>query len=51
MNLPHFPLYPNAYRLQVFEEITGVCEVCETPRHYRYTGLFYSQEEVGYICP
>ena len=51
MNLPHFPLYPNAYRLQMFEEVAGVCDVCETPRHYRYTGLFYSQEEVGYICP
>ena len=51
MNLPYFPLYPNAYRLQVFEDVAGVCEVCETPRHYRYTGLFYSQEEVGYICP
>lgn len=51
MNLPHFSLYTNAYRLQVIEEVTGVCEVCETPQHYRYTGLFYSQEEVGYICP
>ena len=35
----------------MFEAVAGVCEVCETPRHYRYTGLFYSPKEVGYICP
>ncbi len=44
-------MHPNAYRLQVFEEVAGVCDVCEIPRQYRYTGLFYSQAEVNYICP
>lgn len=51
MDLPHFLLHPNAYRLNLFAAEAGVCEVCEQPRDYKYTGVFYSQDEVDYICP
>ena len=51
LDLPHFPLHPNVYRLNLFAEQAGVCEVCEQPRHYQYTGVFYSQDEVDNICP
>lgn len=51
MELPIFRYSPNAYKIDVFEEVEGVCSVCHQQRHTKYSGSFYSTEEPDYICP
>ncbi|MBN9633072.1 MAG: CbrC family protein [Actinobacteria bacterium] len=48
---PGFRFHPNAYDLGAFESAAGTCEACGKGRTLRYTGSFYSVDEVGYICP
>ncbi|WP_181034343.1 CbrC family protein [Arthrobacter sp. GMC3] len=49
--LPIFRFHPNAYDLDIFEVLDGVCEACEMPRAMRYKSSFYAMEDVEYICP
>jgi hypothetical protein len=51
MKLPIFKYSPNAYDLDLFENIEGVCSVCNEKRQLKYTSSFYSVEEPEYICP
>lgn len=51
MELPKFKYSPNAYSIDVFENVEGICSICQEERHIRYTGSFYSIEEPDYICP
>lgn len=51
MNLPQFKYSPNAYQLDLFEEVEGVCSICNEQRNIRYTGSFYSVDDPDYICP
>ena len=51
MELPNFKYSPNAYNIDVFEEIEGVCSVCNQTRQLKYDSSFYSMEEPEYICP
>ena len=51
MELPKFKYSPNAYELDIFENVEGVCSVCNENRQVKYTSSFYSVEEPEYICP
>ncbi|WP_418360248.1 CbrC family protein [Sphingobacterium detergens] len=51
MELPKFKYSPNAYKIDVFEDLEGKCSICEEQRSIRYTGSFYSRETPEYICP
>ncbi|WP_181034196.1 CbrC family protein [Arthrobacter sp. GMC3] len=49
--LPIFRFHPNAFDLDIFEVLEGVCEACKMPRTMRYIASFYAMEDVEYICP
>ena len=51
MELPKFKFSPNAYELNVFEKVDGICSCCNENRNLKYTGSFYSKKEPDYICP
>lgn len=51
MELPKFKYSPNAYKVDVFENIEGICSVCNEKRQVKYKGSFYSLEDLEYICP
>ncbi|HMG90569.1 MAG TPA: CbrC family protein [Chryseolinea sp.] len=49
--LPVFKYNPKALKLGIIKKETTKCPVCEQVRDYTYDGPFYSEEEVGGICP
>lgn len=51
MNLPKFKYSPNAYKLDLFDAVEGICSVCEEKRQLKYNSSFYSVDEPEYICP
>jgi uncharacterized protein CbrC (UPF0167 family) len=51
MELPKFKYSPNAFELDIFENVEGTCSVCNEKRQIKYTSSFYSVEEPEYICP
>lgn len=51
MELPKFKYSPNAYTLGMFENLEGICSVCNEKRILRYTSSFYSVVRPEYICP
>lgn len=51
MKLPKFKYSPNAYRLDLFENVEGVCSICNEKRQIKYISSFYSIENPEYICP
>ena len=51
MELPKFKYSPNAYELDLFEKVDGICSVCNEERHIKYNCSFYSREKPDYICP
>lgn len=51
MELPKFKYSPNAYELDLFKPIQGVCSVCNKQRNWKYVNSFYSIQAPDYICP
>jgi len=51
MELPKFRYSPNAYKLNLFKEVEGICSICGQPRKLKYISSFYSIEKPDYICP
>lgn len=51
MKLPTFKYSPNAYNINVFQNIEGICSICNEERQIKYTNSFYSINEPEYICP
>lgn len=51
MELPKFKYSPNAYKLDLFEAVEGICSVCNEKRQIKYKCSFYSVEAPEYICP
>ncbi|MDU0372823.1 CbrC family protein [Hymenobacter endophyticus] len=48
---PHFPFNPNAYKLGIIEQQDIVCECCQQPRAYNYTGPIFCVADVEELCP
>lgn len=51
MDYPQFKYHPNAYTLDLFEQVEGICDICNQARDLRYDGPFYSVDEPDYMCP
>lgn len=51
MELPKFKYSPNAYSLDLFKEVDGVCSICNEQRNLKYVSSFYSIDKPDYICP
>lgn len=51
MNYPHFKYHPNAYKLDLFVEEEGTCDVCQKEQFLKYEASFYAEEDPNYICP
>jgi len=51
MDLPQFKYNPNAYKLGLFDEVNGICSVCDQERNLKYNSSFYSVDTPEYICP
>lgn len=51
MELPKFKYSQNAYNIDVFQNIEGICSTCNEERQIKYTSSFYSINEPDYICP
>ena len=51
MELPKFKYSPNAYELDLFEEVDGICSICNEQRNLKYVSSFYSINKPDYICP
>ncbi|AUC74948.1 CbrC family protein [Olleya sp. Bg11-27] len=51
MELPKFKYSPNAYELDLFDKIDGICSICEEKRSLKYNSSFYSVNKPDYICP
>lgn len=50
MELPKFKYSPNAYAIGVFDDVEGICSICNQSRKLKYVGSFYSMDEPDYIC-
>jgi uncharacterized protein len=48
---PYFPFNPNAYKAGIIERQDIVCECCQQPRAYNYTGPIFCEADVGNLCP
>ncbi len=51
MELPKFKYSPNAYSLDLFKEVDGLCSICNEQRNLKYVSSFYSIDKPDYICP
>lgn len=51
MELPKFKYSPNAYKIDIFKSVEGICSVCDEKRNLKYESSFYSIDDPEYICP